>query len=131
MESQILFSPLDCRLKIRHMASPAFFASAVGEEIEMTPLVFTKGLADPGSWGEKFFGRIMVEEMHLGEGIAHKACRVKVIYGLDPVFESGSTCITKVRNFIAYGTKEESLLIERNQEITKQVCLSYSLIANR
>ncbi|XP_063053591.1 alpha-protein kinase 3 isoform X2 [Engraulis encrasicolus] len=94
----------------------------VGEEIEMTPLLFTKGLADPGSWGEKFFGRIMTEEVHLGEGFAHKATRVKVIYGLDPVFESGSTCITKVRNLIAYGTKEESHLVERNLEFTKQLC---------
>ncbi|KAL2093011.1 hypothetical protein ACEWY4_010323 [Coilia grayii] len=94
----------------------------VGEEIEMTPLLFTKGLADTGCWGDKFFGRIMTEEVHLGEGIAHKACRVKVIYGLDPIFESGSTCITKVRNFIAYGTKEESHLIERNLQITKQLC---------
>lgn len=94
----------------------------------MTPLMFTKGLADPGNWGEKLFGRIMTEEMHLGEGWAHKACRVKVIYGLDPIFESGSTCIAKVRNLIAYGTKEESQLIERNLVITKQVCYSLPLL---
>ncbi|XP_062402598.1 alpha-protein kinase 3 isoform X2 [Sardina pilchardus] len=100
----------------------------VGEEIEMTPLLFTKGLADPGCWGDKFFGRIMTEEMHLGEGFTHKACRVKVIYGMDPIFESGSTCITKVRNFIAYGTKEESQLIERNLETTKQLCRMQSII---
>ncbi|XP_041965939.1 alpha-protein kinase 3 isoform X2 [Alosa sapidissima] len=100
----------------------------VGEEIEMTPLLFTKGLADPGGWGDKFFGRIMTEEMHLGEGFTHKACRVKVIYGMDPIFESGSTCITKVRNFIAYGTKEESQLIEKNLETTKQLCRMQSII---
>ncbi|XP_012689075.2 alpha-protein kinase 3 isoform X2 [Clupea harengus] len=100
----------------------------VGEEIEMTPLMFTKGLADPGNWGEKLFGRIMTEEMHLGEGWAHKACRVKVIYGLDPIFESGSTCIAKVRNLIAYGTKEESQLIERNLVITKQLCRMQNII---
>ncbi|KAJ8340490.1 hypothetical protein SKAU_G00351230 [Synaphobranchus kaupii] len=94
----------------------------VGEEIEMTPIVFTKGLADPGYWGDKFFGRIMIEEAHIGEGCSHKACRVKVIYGLEPVFESGSTCIIKVRNPIAYGTKDESSLAERNLEITKQEC---------
>eukprot|EP00063_Salmo_salar_P029225 XP_014004060.1 PREDICTED: uncharacterized protein LOC106573492 isoform X2 [Salmo salar] len=94
----------------------------VGEEIEMTPMLFTKGLADPGYWGEKFFGRIMTQEAHLGEGCAHKACRVKVIYGLDPVFESGTNCIIKVQNPIAYGTNEDSNLAERNMEMTKQEC---------
>ncbi|XP_066557921.1 alpha-protein kinase 3 isoform X2 [Amia ocellicauda] len=94
----------------------------VGEEIEMTPMLFTKGLADSGYWGEKFFGRIMTQEVHIGEGCTHKACRVKVIYGLDPIFESGSTCIIKVRNPIAYGTKQENHLVERNLEITKQEC---------
>lgn len=94
----------------------------VGEEIEMTPLMFTKGLADPGYWGEKLFGRIMTEEVQLGEGCTHKASRAKVIYGLEPIFESGTTCIAKVRNPIAYGTKEETSLSERNLEVTKQEC---------
>lgn len=93
---------------------------AVGEEIEMTPMIFTKGLAEPGFWGDKFFGRIMIEEAHLGEGCFHKACRVKVIYGMEPVFESGSTCIIKVQSPIAYSSKDESSLAERNLEITKQ-----------
>lgn len=98
-----------------------FWFSLVGEEIEMTPLLFAKGLANCGSWGEKYFGRIMTETVHIGEGCAHKASRVKVIYGLDPVFDSGSNCIIKVQNPIAYGTKQESILAERNLEITKQV----------
>lgn len=89
----------------------------------MTPLLFTKGLADCGSWGDKYFGRIMTETVHIGEGCAHKASRVRVIYGLDPIFESGSTCIIKVQNPIAYGTKQESNLAERNGEITKQVSI--------
>lgn len=93
----------------------------MGEEIEMTPLLFTKGLADSGSWGEKYFGRIMTETVHVGSGCAHKASRVRVIYGLDPIFESGSACIIKVGNPIAYGTKQESNLAERNGAITKQV----------
>lgn len=93
----------------------------VGEEIEMTPMVFAKGLGDCGSWGDKYFGRIMTEAVHIGEGCAHKASRVKVIYGLDPVFESGSTCIMKVQNPIAYGTKPDSTLTERSLQITKQV----------
>ncbi|KAJ3596797.1 hypothetical protein NHX12_003197 [Muraenolepis orangiensis] len=100
----------------------------VGEEIEMTPLRFTKGLADVGCWGEKFFGRIMTKESHMGEGCAHKACRAKVIYGLEPVFESGSTCIMKVQSPIPYGTKEDRNLAERNLEITKQECKIQNMI---
>ncbi|KAM4734659.1 alpha-protein kinase 3 [Anableps anableps] len=100
----------------------------VGEEIEMTPLLFTKGLADSGTWGEKYFGRILTETVHIGEGCTHKASRVKVIYGLDPVFESGSTCIIKVRNPIAYGTKQESTLAERNLDIAKQECKVQDMI---
>ncbi|XP_019907557.3 alpha-protein kinase 3 isoform X2 [Esox lucius] len=95
----------------------------VGEEIEMTPLLFTKGLADSGTWGRKFFGRIMTEEAHIGKGCSHKACKVKVIYGLDPVFESGSTCYIKVKSPIAYyGAKGESNLVERNHAMTQQEC---------
>lgn len=100
----------------------------VGEEIEMTPLLFTKGLADSGTWGDKYFGRILTETVQLGEGCTHKTSRVKVIYGLDPVFESGSTCIIKVRSPIAYGTKDESNLAERNQDITKQECKVQDMI---
>ncbi|XP_017261482.1 titin homolog isoform X2 [Kryptolebias marmoratus] len=100
----------------------------VGEEIEMTPLLFTKGLADSGTWGEKYFGRILTDKMQIGEGCAHKASRVKVIYGLDPIFESGSTCIIKIRNPIAYGTKQESNLAERNLDITKQECKVQNMI---
>ncbi|KAL4641933.1 hypothetical protein GN956_G10948 [Arapaima gigas] len=99
-----------------------------GEEIEVTPMVFSKGLADSGHWGAKLFGRIMIQEVHVGEGCAHKTCKVKVIYGLEPVFESGSTCVIKVRNPIAYGTREENNLIERNLEITKEECKTQNLI---
>uniref|UniRef100_A0A665VD89 non-specific serine/threonine protein kinase n=1 Tax=Echeneis naucrates TaxID=173247 RepID=A0A665VD89_ECHNA len=100
----------------------------VGEEIEMTPLLFTKGLADCGNWGNKYFGRIMTETANIGEGCAHKASRVKVIYGLDPIFDSGSNCVIKVQSPIAYGTKEESNLAERNQELTKQECKVQNMI---
>ncbi|XP_029991426.1 LOW QUALITY PROTEIN: alpha-protein kinase 3 [Sphaeramia orbicularis] len=100
----------------------------VGEEIEMTPLLFSRGLADSGSWGDKYFGRVMTTEVHLGEGCTHKSSKMKVIYGLDPVFESGSTCIIKVQNPIAYGTKMELNLAERNLEITKQECKVQNLI---
>ncbi|CAH2273196.1 alpha- kinase 3 isoform X1 [Pelobates cultripes] len=94
----------------------------VGEEIEMTPMVFAKGLADSGYWGDKFFGRILMDDAHVGEGFLRKACRVKVIYGLEPMFESGKTCIIKIRNLITFGTKNESTLVEKNYEITIQDC---------
>ncbi|KAK5604909.1 hypothetical protein CRENBAI_006502 [Crenichthys baileyi] len=94
----------------------------VGEEIEMTPFLFSKGLADSGNWGNKFFGRIMMTESRIGDGCSCKAWRAKVIYGLEPVFESGNTCIIKVRSPIIYGGKEESSLIERNLHMMKQEC---------
>ncbi|KAM9408579.1 alpha-protein kinase 3 [Pholidichthys leucotaenia] len=99
----------------------------VGEEIEMTPLIFNKGVADSGTWGSKFFGRVMMKDSHIGDGCAHKVWRAKVIYGLEPVFESGDSCIIKVRNPIDYGGKEESCLIDKNLEIVKQECKIHNL----
>lgn len=84
-------------------------------------MVFNKGVADSGSWGNKFFGRIMIQESQIGAGCLHKVWRAKVIYGLEPVFESGNTCIIKTRNHIAYGGKGEGCLADRNLEIIKQV----------
>ncbi|XP_053128303.1 alpha-protein kinase 3 isoform X2 [Hemicordylus capensis] len=94
----------------------------VGEEIEMTPMVFAKGLADSGFWGDKLFGRIMMEDLEVGPGFLRKACRARAIYGLEPVFESGHTGIIKVRNLIAFGGRSESTLVERNYDITIQEC---------
>ncbi|KAK5915064.1 hypothetical protein CesoFtcFv8_000695 [Champsocephalus esox] len=100
----------------------------VGEEIEMTPMIFCKGVADSGAWGNKFFGRIMMQESHIGKGCSHKVWRAKVIYGLEPVFESGNTCIIKGLNPIAYGGKAESCLIDRNLDIIKQECKIQNLV---
>uniref|UniRef100_A0A670JB08 non-specific serine/threonine protein kinase n=1 Tax=Podarcis muralis TaxID=64176 RepID=A0A670JB08_PODMU len=94
----------------------------VGEEIEMTPMVFAKGLADSGFWGDKLFGRIMMEDLEVGQGYLRKACRARAIYGLEPVFESGHTGIIKVRNLIAFGGRSENTLVERNYDITIQEC---------
>ncbi|XP_026189553.1 alpha-protein kinase 3 [Mastacembelus armatus] len=94
----------------------------VGEEIEMTPMIFSKGVADSGVWGNKLFGRIMMKESHIGDGCSHKVWRAKVIYGLEPVFESGHMCIIKVCNPIPYGGKEESRLVDRNLDIIEQAC---------
>ncbi|NXF17393.1 ALPK3 kinase, partial [Rhodinocichla rosea] len=94
----------------------------VGEEIEMTPMVFAKGLADAGYWGDKLFGRVVSEDLEVGAGFLRKACRARAIYGLEPVFESGHTCVIKVHNFIVFGTKNENSLIEKNYDITIQEC---------
>ncbi|RVE74775.1 hypothetical protein OJAV_G00024970 [Oryzias javanicus] len=99
----------------------------VGEEIEMTPLIFNKGLADSGIWGNKFFGRIMMTESHIGDGCSHKAWRAKVIYGLEPVFESGNTCIIKIRSPVTYEGREESCLLEKNLDLMKQECKMQNL----
>lgn len=96
----------------------------VGEEIEMAPLVFSKGVADSGVWGSKLFGRVMVHKSCIGKGCGRKVWRAKVIYGLEPVFESGHTCIIKAQRHIAYGGKEEHGLTDRNLDLVKQVCLS-------
>ncbi|XP_074772919.1 alpha-protein kinase 3 isoform X5 [Athene noctua] len=94
----------------------------VGEEIEMTPMVFAKGLADAGYWGDKLFGRVVSEDVEVGAGFLRKACRARAIYGLEPIFESGCTCVIKVHNFIVFGTKNENSLIEKNYDITIQEC---------
>ncbi|XP_069758351.1 alpha-protein kinase 3 [Narcine bancroftii] len=94
----------------------------VGEEIEMTPMPITKGLTDTGFWGNKLFGRIMTQELCVGVGFRRKQSRVKVIYGLEPIFESGATCIVKVRNYISFGTKNESGLVESIHNLTMQEC---------
>ncbi|XP_064578444.1 alpha-protein kinase 3 isoform X1 [Zonotrichia leucophrys gambelii] len=94
----------------------------VGEEIEMTPMVFAKGLADAGYWGDKLFGRVVSEDLEVGAGFLRKACRARAIYGLEPIFESGHTCVIKVHNFIVFGTKNENSLVEKNYDITIQEC---------
>ncbi|XP_026875645.2 alpha-protein kinase 3 isoform X5 [Electrophorus electricus] len=97
-------------------------SSEVGEEIEMTPLLFGKGLSSAGYWGVTFFGRILTEEAQVGTGCEHKTSRAKVIYGLDPVFDMGNSCLIKVQSPIAYRGREEINLAERNIQITKQAC---------
>ncbi|KAJ3594134.1 hypothetical protein NHX12_006466 [Muraenolepis orangiensis] len=92
----------------------------VGEEIEMTPLVLSKGVADHGAWGSKFFGRVMVQESHVGGGCSRKTWRATVVYGLEPVFQSGSTCVIKMCNRITYGGKGEAQLTERNVELERE-----------
>lgn len=96
---------------------------AVGEEIEMTPMVFAKGLADSGCWGDKLFGRLVSEELR-GGGHGYglrKASQAKVIYGLEPIFESGRTCVIKVSSLLVFGPSSETSLLGRNYDVTIQV----------
>uniref|UniRef100_A0A8C5K676 Alpha-protein kinase 3 n=1 Tax=Jaculus jaculus TaxID=51337 RepID=A0A8C5K676_JACJA len=96
----------------------------VGEEIEMTPMVFAKGLADSGCWGDKLFGRLVSEELRGGghrSGL-RKASQAKVIYGLEPIFESGCTCIIKVSSLLVFGPSSETSLLGRNYDVTIQGC---------
>ncbi|XP_006877908.1 PREDICTED: alpha-protein kinase 3 [Chrysochloris asiatica] len=96
----------------------------VGEEIEMTPMVFAKGLADSGCWGDKLFGRLVSEELRGGgRGCGlQKASQAKVIYGLEPIFESGRTCIIKVSSLLVFGPSSETSLLGRNYDVTIQGC---------
>ncbi|XP_027707648.1 alpha-protein kinase 3 isoform X1 [Vombatus ursinus] len=96
----------------------------VGEEIEMTPMVFAKGLADSGCWGDKLFGRLVSGELRgsgRGRGL-RKASQAKVIYGLEPIFESGRTCVIKVPNLLVFGSSNENSLLGRNYDVTIQGC---------
>ncbi|XP_029417004.1 alpha-protein kinase 3 [Nannospalax galili] len=96
----------------------------VGEEIEMTPMVFAKGLADSGCWGDKLFGRLVSEELRgggRGYGL-QKASQAKVIYGLEPIFESGRMCIIKVSSLLVFGPSSETSLLGRNYDVTIQGC---------
>lgn len=103
---------------------PHFSCSpSVGEEIEMTPMVFAKGLADSGCWGDKLFGRLVSEELQgggYGFGL-RKASQAKVIYGLEPIFESGRTCVIKVSSLLMFGPSSETSLLGRNYDVTIQV----------
>lgn len=86
-------------------------------------MVFAKGLADSGCWGDKLFGRLVSEELRgRGRGCGlRKASQAKVIYGLDPLFESGRTCIIKVRSQLVFGPSSETSLLGRNYDVTIQV----------
>lgn len=86
-------------------------------------MVFAKGLADSGCWGDKLFGRLVSEELRGGgHGCSlRKASQAKVIYGLEPIFESGRTCIIKVSSLLVFGPSSETSLLGRNYDVTIQV----------
>lgn len=97
----------------------------------MTPMVFAKGLADSGCWGDKLFGRLVSEELR-GDGHGcnlRKASQAKVIYGLEPIFESGRTCIIKVSSLLVFGPSSETSLLGRNYDVTIQVLLPITVLS--
>ncbi|XP_054550686.1 alpha-protein kinase 3 [Talpa occidentalis] len=101
----------------------------VGEEIEMTPMVFAKGLADSGCWGDKLFGRLVTEELRgceRGAGL-QKASRAQIIYGLEPIFASGRTCVIKVSSLLVFGPSSETSLVGRNYDVTIQSCKTQNM----
>ncbi|NIG60712.1 alpha-protein kinase 3 [Pontoporia blainvillei] len=51
-----------------------------------------------------------------------KASQAKVIYGLEPIFESGLTCIIKVSSLLVFGPSSETSLLGRNYDVTIQGC---------
>ncbi|NXP73441.1 ALPK3 kinase, partial [Ramphastos sulfuratus] len=114
--THFLLTPEGEALSASHGLTP------VGEEIELTPMVFAKGLAEAGCWGDKLFGRVESQDCALRAGPLRKGCRARAIYGLEPLFESGRTCVIKVHNFIAFGTKNDNSLVEKNYDITIQEC---------
>lgn len=89
----------------------------------MTPMVFAKGLADSGCWGDKLFGRLVSEDLRGGghRYSLRKASQAKVIYGLEPIFESGRTCVIKVSSPLVFGPSSETSLLGRNYDVTIQV----------
>uniref|UniRef100_UPI00358E41D0 alpha-protein kinase 3 n=1 Tax=Myxine glutinosa TaxID=7769 RepID=UPI00358E41D0 len=99
-----------------------------GEEIEMTPLIFNKGLTGSSHWGEPFFGRVITEDRPVwlpgaGDGTKQrKPFRARVVYGLSPIFDSGSTCMLKVPTVIAYGGCREPKPSVLNHHISIQDC---------
>lgn len=73
------------------------------------------------TWG-RLRGQIATEELHFGEGVHRKAFRSTVMHGLTPVFKPGHACVLKVHNAVAYGTRNNDELIQRNYKLAAQEC---------
>ncbi|MGH0166114.1 UNVERIFIED_CONTAM: hypothetical protein FKN15_064990 [Acipenser sinensis] len=92
------------------------------EEIKCAQLMFREDFLRDQYFGDDLLASIVTEEQHFGEGMHRKAFRTKVISGLMPVFNSGHTCVLKVHNAIAYGTKTNDELIQKNYNLAVQEC---------
>ncbi|XP_038599226.1 alpha-protein kinase 2 [Tachyglossus aculeatus] len=92
------------------------------EEIEFSQLIFREDFISDSYFGGNLRGHIATEELHFGEGVHRKAFRSRVMQGLTPVFLPGHACVLKVHNAIAYGTKNNDELVQRNYKLATQEC---------
>ncbi|XP_032149492.1 alpha-protein kinase 2 [Sapajus apella] len=92
------------------------------EEIEFSQLIFREDFLHDSYFGGRLRGQIATEELHFGEGVHRKAFRSTVMHGLTPVFKPGHACVLKVHNAIAYGTRNNDELIQRNYKLAAQEC---------
>ncbi|XP_045881564.1 alpha-protein kinase 2 [Meles meles] len=92
------------------------------EEIEFSQLIFREDFLSDSYFGDHLRGQIATEELHFGEGVHRKAFRSKVMRGLMPVFQPGHACVLKVHNAVAYGTRNNDELIQRNYKLAAQEC---------
>ncbi|XP_005323084.2 alpha-protein kinase 2 [Ictidomys tridecemlineatus] len=92
------------------------------EEIEFSQLIFKEDFLNDHYFGDRLRGQIATEELHFGEGVHRKAFRSTVMQGLTPVFQPGHACVLKVHNAVAYGTRNNDELIQRNYKLAAQEC---------
>ncbi|XP_047623001.1 alpha-protein kinase 2 isoform X1 [Phacochoerus africanus] len=92
------------------------------EEIEFSQLIFEEDFLNGSYFGGHLRGQIATEQLHFGEGVHRKAFRSTVMQGLMPVFEPGHACVLKVHNAVAYGTRNNDELIQRNYKLAAQEC---------
>ncbi|XP_012874347.1 PREDICTED: alpha-protein kinase 2 [Dipodomys ordii] len=92
------------------------------EEIEFSQLIFREDFLRDSYFGDHLRGQISTEELHFGEGVHRKAFRSTVMQGLMPVFQPGHSCVLKVHNAIAHGTRNNAELVQRNYKLAAQEC---------
>ncbi|XP_055993953.1 alpha-protein kinase 2 [Sorex fumeus] len=92
------------------------------EEIEFSQLLFREDFLRDSYFGAHVRGRIATEARHFGEGVHRKAFRSRVLHGLPPVFQPGHACVLKVHNAVAYGTRSNDELVQRNYKLAAQEC---------
>ncbi|VTJ65026.1 Hypothetical predicted protein [Marmota monax] len=92
------------------------------EEIEFSQLIFKEDFLNDHYFGDRLRGQIATEALHFGEGVHRKAFRSTVMQGLTPVFQPGHACVLKVHNAVAYGTRNNDELIQRNYKLAAQEC---------
>ncbi|XP_036275308.1 alpha-protein kinase 2 [Pipistrellus kuhlii] len=92
------------------------------EEIEFSQLIFREDFLRDSYFGDRLRGQIATEELHFGEGVHRKAFRSKVMQGLMPIFQPGHACVLKVHNAVAYGTRNNDELVQRNYNLAAQEC---------